>query len=157
MTLQYRIRSKHEDETWRERVYLCDKLLLEAVDEWCRSDDEFPARGVVAGVLYLFSPRCYPFELSPYRLRERLGEIVGTPEDEYRRAWPRRNVSECAGLVASLFGIVADAVESWYLRGVGDPPSGWLAERLAEEIVARRYVIFHHYETTRRDLNHWGI
>jgi hypothetical protein len=113
--------------------------------------------GVVAGILYLFSPRCEPLELSPYRLCEWLGRIVGTPEEEYQLAWPRRAESQGHALIASLSAIIAGAVKLWGDHGVGNPSSGVLAEQLAEEIVAQKYVIFHHCQTTRRDLNHWGI
>jgi hypothetical protein len=157
MTLQYRIRSKDEDERWRQRIYLCDKLLRDAIDWWCRTDSVFPTYDVVGSVLYLFSPRCDPFELSPYRLVERFGGIIGTPETEYRLAWPRRSTAEADSLIAALAAIVAGAVRTWIERGVGDPSTGEVADRLAEEIVARRYVSFHHRETTRRDVNHWGI
>jgi hypothetical protein len=157
MTLQYRIRPKYEDQRWKHRVCLCDKLLSDAMDHWCREDAEFPTRHVVAQVLYLFSPRCEPFELSPYRICERLGDLVETPEGEYQIAWPRREESQSKALIASLSAIVAGAVESWTDRGAGYPSSGELAERLAEEILAQRYVIFHHCQSTRRDINHWGI
>jgi hypothetical protein len=156
MTLQYRIRSKYEDEKWKHRIYLCDHLLLDAIDQWCRSDAEFPIRDIVAGVLYLFSPRCRPFELSKYRLPEQLRAVAKSPEDEYRLTWPRRDESQGAELIAALSTGVTRAVELW---GVGrDRPTGAeLAEYLVGEIVALQYVVFHHYETTRRDINHWGI
>lgn len=76
MTLQYRRRSKYQDELWRGRVYLCERLMSEAVNQWYLSGGEFPTQPVVAGVLYLFSPRCEPLELSPYHLVERLGKIM---------------------------------------------------------------------------------
>lgn len=157
MTLQYRIRPRYEDERWRQRVDLCDRLVSEAIDGWCRSEAEFPTRDIVAGVLYLFSPRCEPSGLTPYRLGERLGEIAESPENEYRRAWPRREESQGHALIASLSAIIAGAVESWADRGVAASSSRDLVERLAEEIVAQQYVIFHHDQTTRRDINHWGI
>ena len=72
MTLQYRIRSKYADQLWGRRVYLCERLLADAYDRWCRSDEDFPVRRAVAAALFLFSPRCEPFEMSPYRLGERL-------------------------------------------------------------------------------------
>jgi hypothetical protein len=156
VTLQYRIRSKYQDQLWRQRIYLCERLLSDAIDRWCLSDGEFPKQPVVAGVLYLFSPRCEPLELSSHRLCERLGKVIGTPEEEYRMTWPRREEPQGQALIASLSVIVVDAVESWCGRGV-EPSSVRLAESLVEEVVAQQYVVFHHCETTRRDINHWGI
>ena len=156
MTLQYRIRSKFEDDLWRQRVYLCERLVYEAVDQWFLSGGVFPTQLLVAAVLYLFSPRCYPYELSPYRLVERLGKLSGTSEEEYRQAWPRWSEAEGQALLASLSALVENAVSLW-TAGDEDWSSGKLAERLVDEIVAKQYVVFHHTETTRRDVNHWGI
>ena len=157
MTLQYRIRSKYEDQLWGQRVYLCEQLLADAYDRWCRSDEDFPVRRVVAGVLFLFSLRCEPFEMSPYRLCERLANIVGTPEDEYRLTWPKRDESQGAELITALSTGVTRAVELWSDGGNKGPSGIELAEYLVGEIVAGQYVVFHHCETTRRDINHWGI
>lgn len=155
MTLQYRIRSKYEDEKWQQRIYLCNNLLLEAIDQWCRADAEFPTRNIVAGVLYLFSPRCYPFGPSPYRLCEQLSEVV-SPEAEYQLTWPNRDESQSAELIAALSMGVTRAVDLWN-AGRDRPSSVELTEYLVGEIVAFQYVVFHHYETTLRDINHWGI
>ena len=65
MTLQYRIRSKYQDQLWRQRVYLCELRVADANNRWCRSEEDFPIQRVVAGVLLFFSPRCEPFEISP--------------------------------------------------------------------------------------------
>lgn len=157
MTLQYRIRSKYEDERWRHRVFLCENFLLETIDYWCRTDAAFPTNAVVAGILYLFSPRCDPFQLSPQRLRERLGELAGVPEKEYRLTWRQREASQAEALIASLGAIIAEAVESWIEHGIAEPSSSSIAQRIAEEIVAQQYVVFHHYQATRRDINPWGI
>lgn len=155
MTLQYRIRSKYEDRLWRQRVYLGEQLVLDAFDRWCLSDAEFPTRSVVAGVLYLFSPRCDPFKLSPYRLGERLGGVVGTPAEEYRATWPGRTEAQGRALIDALTAGIETAVSSW--DGGGGPSCGSLAEGAVGEIVAQQYVVFHHCETTRRDTNPWGI
>jgi hypothetical protein len=157
VTLQYRIRSKYQDQLWRQRVYLCEQLVADAYDRWCRSDEDFPNQRVVAAALFLFSPRCTPFELSPYRLCPRLATVTGTPEDEYRLTWPKREESESAELIAALSTGVTRAVELWRDGRDKGPSSVELAEYLVGEIVARQYVVFHHYETTRRDINHWGI
>ena len=157
MTLQYRIRSKYQDQLWRQRVYLCEQLVVDAYDRWCRSDEDFPIQCVVAGALFLFSPRCEPFEMSPYRLCERLATLASTPENEYRLTWPKRDESQSAELIAALSMGVTRAVELWREGSDRGPSSVELAEYLVGEIVARQYVVFHHCETTRRDINHWGI
>ena len=157
MTLQYRIRSKYQDQLWRQRVYLCEQLVSDIYDRWCRSDEDFPVRRVVAGVLYLFSPRCEPFVVSPYLLCERLSNTIGEPEDEYRLTWPRHEESQSAELIAALSSGITKAVEVWSEGGDNGPSSIELAEYLVGEIVALQYVVFHHCESTRRDINHWGI
>lgn len=157
MTLQYRIRSKYADQLWRERVYLCEQLLSETYDRWCRSDHDFPVRGVVAAALYLFSPRFNPTEMSTNGLSERLLNIVGTPEEEYRLTWPKRDGSLSMELIAAMSMCVMKAVQLSTESTNGGPLSAELAEWLISEIIARQYVVFHHCETTRRDDNHWGI
>lgn len=157
MTLQYRIRSKYEDELWRQRVYLCEKLLEEAYDKWCRSDDPFPTTSFVAGVLYLFSPRCDPYRISPHRVNRQVAEVVDAPEVEYHLTWPKREPEQAAALVAALTGIMNEAIQSWEQPDSEVAAGGSVSKRLVEEIVTQQYVIFHHKETTRRDLNHWGI
>ena len=94
MTLQYRIRSKYWDQVLRQRVYLCEHLVADAYNRWCLSADEFAIQSVVAGTLFLFSPRCEPFELSRYQVGEQLAVAVGTPEDEYRLTWPKRDEAQ---------------------------------------------------------------
>jgi hypothetical protein len=157
MTLQYRIRLKYQDQRWDHRIYLCDKLLSEAVDLWLREDAEFPTRSIVAEILYLFSPRCEPFELPTYCLRRRLAEVVGTAEWEFQTAWPNRGLAQADALIVSLATIIGVVVESWTERGSQDSTSGGLTNRIVEELLAQQYVVFHHCETTRRDINHWGI
>lgn len=110
----------------------------------------------MAGTLYLFSPRCQPYDVSPYRLCARLTDLIGSAEEEYRRTWPRRTDAEAGALIASLTDPLKWAVERWS-DGGEEPSCVALAEKLVREIVAQQYVVFHHYETTRRDNNHWGI
>src|SRR5262249_16795490 len=134
------------------------KFLSETIDQWCRSDTVFPTPSVVAGVLYLFSPRCGdPCDQSPHRLAETLGKIVGTPESEYLQAWPHRDESLRKALITALTAIVEESVKPWTDGSDPDPSSGSLARRMVEQIVAQQFVVFHHRETTRRDVNHWGI
>jgi hypothetical protein len=146
MSLQYRLRDDSEGIRWRYRIHRGDKLLLDALDAWCRSNAEFPIGDVVAEILYLFSPRCDPFALPAYHLREHLGKLVGTPEEEYRQTWPRREESWGLSLIAALREILEAAVKSWIEHDNWNPPSGELAECLAEELIAQQYVI-----------NTWGI
>ena len=157
MTLQYRIRPKYEDQRWQHRVTLCGKLLLETIDRWCLTDAQFPVRSVVAGVLYLFSPRCDPYQLPSHRLCEWLANVVETPEREYQLAWPHCEESQAEAAVLSLTAILDEAVELWTDRGIKSPSAGAMAQRIAEEIVAQQYVVFHHYESTCRDINPFGI
>ncbi len=145
MTLQYRIRSKYQDQLWRQCVYLCERLLSDAIDRWCLSDSEVPIQPLVAGVLHLFSPRCEPSQLSPYRLCERLGKFVGTPAEEYRLTWPRHEESQGQALIASLSAIVARAVSSW--NDSGTNPS---SNPLAELIVGRSWPSSTSSSTTAR-------
>ena len=151
MTLQYRWRSTFEDERWRHRVYLCENLLAEAIDFWCRSEEEFPTRAVVAEILFLFSPRCEPYALSLYRLREQLESLVGTPEDEYRLSRCHREESKGDALIASLSAIITTTLDRWAERGTGSLSTTELAQRIAKEIMTQRYVVFRHCETTKRD------
>jgi hypothetical protein len=157
MTLQYRIRSKYEDQLWTHRVSLCDAVLATAVSDWCVAGGDFPAAEVVAVVLRVFSSRCFAGELRPSGIWGRLRATVGTAEAEYRSAWPRRGESEAAGLIGSLTAIVASAVRVWADDGLGALGFSDVTERLVAEILAGRYVIVHHSESTLRDANHWGI
>ena len=72
-----------EDRKWLQRVRLSSCLLLEAVDWWCRTDSEFAVDSIVASVLYLFSPRCDPFDVAETKVRQQLLNIVGMPTAEH--------------------------------------------------------------------------
>lgn len=157
MTLQYRIRSRYHDERWRKRIRLCNELILQTTDMWCRDDADYPTQQVVARILYLFSPRCEPNNLSNPHLLKRLKEIVGAPTHEYESTWPKRPRSAAQELIHSLITILDDAVHAWTDGGLHDPVIETVVQQIVDEIVGRQYVIFHHKETTRRDNNHWGI
>ena len=150
MTLQYGIRSMEEDRTWQQRVRLSGNLLLETVDWWCCTNAEFPIEGTVASVLHLFSPRCNPFAVPDARVRQHLLGIVGTPADEYSRTWARRSDAERAELIDSLTRILSEAVRQWNVD-LQNPPIEQVNLEIVSQIVAQKYVVFHHYETTRRD------
>jgi hypothetical protein len=157
MTLQYRIRSKYDDELWRHRVSLCEAVLFQALDAWCVSGVEFPTREIVTDVLYVFSPRCDANALSTSNVSQRLKSIVESPETECRLAWPERSSDEAAAIVASLSSVVSRAVEIWKVHGVRALSASDVAHAFVREILAQRYVVMHHSETTKRDANHWGI
>jgi hypothetical protein len=157
MTLQYRIRSKYEDQRWWHRAQLCAEFLLSSIDRWCRSDAEFPIQPVIAGMLYLYSPRSDPDQFSQHGLCAQLSEIVRMPQAEYRLTWPGREEAHGEALIVALTKILAEAVQSWTDRGIEDPSSETVAKRVIEEMMEQQYVVFHHYQTTRRDLNPWGI
>jgi len=150
MTLQYSVRSMREDRKWQQRVRLSRHLLLETVDWWCRTNAEFPTEGTVAALLYLFSPRCEPFAVPDARVRQHLLAVVGTPAAEYSRAWPRRSEAEKDELIDSLTRILAEVVRQWN-DDLENPPIEQVNQQIVAQIVGQKYVVFHHYETTRRD------
>jgi len=150
MTLQYGIRSMWEDREWQHRVRLSSHLLLETVDWWCRTNADFPIDSAVASVLYLFSPRCNPFAVPDARVRQHLIPIVRTPTAEYSRVWPRRSEAERDELIDSLTRILSVAARQWN-DDLQNPPIEQVNQQIAAQIVAQKYVVFHHYETTRRD------
>jgi hypothetical protein len=150
MTLQYRTRPMWEDRKWLQRIRLLRCFLLEAVDWWCRTESEFPMDGTIASVLHLFSPRCDPFDVPEVRVRQHLLNIVGTPIAEYSQTWPRHTGVQKLELINAISGILSDAVNRWN-DGALDPPIEMVNQQIIDQIVDRKYVIFHHNETTRRD------
>lgn len=148
MTLQYRSRSTFEDGLWGQRVYLCERFLTEVFDAWCQAEDEFPAETTIAGVLHLFSPKRWMYDVRPYRLVETLSKAMGTAEEEYRHAWPNRSPQQARELIEALAAILAAAATSWQSGQMQSTRD--LTAVIEKEIVARQYVVFHHYETTKR-------
>ncbi len=151
MTLQCRVRSLSDDRGWQQRVRLSRCLLAETVDWWCRTGSDFPVDCTVAGVLYVFSPRCDPFSVSETRVRQNLCNVVGTPDSEYSLAWPHRADCERLSLIDAISRILSDAVQRWDRGGLSDSPIELVNQQIVDEIVIQRYVVFHHNETTRRD------
>jgi hypothetical protein len=151
MTLQYRVRSMEEDRNWQQRIRLSCCLLLDAVDWWCRADADFPLDFTVASVLYLFSPRCNPFDLSEIGVRSSLLETVGTPTDEYSQTCPRRTDDQRSKLINTISSIVSGAIKRWDEGSFLDPPIEMVNQQIVDQLVAQQYVIFHHHETTQRD------
>ncbi len=154
MTLQYRIRSKFEDEQWRDRVLLCRKLLLQYVDAWCRSDSEFPVETFLSKTLFLFSPRCLIHRL---KLAELLERGLTTSTEEYLATWPHRRNDSASMLIDSLNAIVKSAAKEWDANGFSELTIDFVVEMLVKEITGLHYVVFHHRQTTSRDCNHFGI
>jgi hypothetical protein len=139
-----------DDRSWQQRVRLSANLLLETVDSWCRANDDFPVERTVAIFLHLFSPKFNPYAIPDARVRGHLLPIVGTPGDEYSRAWPRRSGAEKAELIDSLTWILSEAVRQWN-DDLQIPPIEQVNQQIVTQIVAHKYVVFHHYDTTRRD------
>ena len=156
MSLQYRVRSRYDDEKWRYRNYLCEVLLSNAINDWCLTGNEFPISSVVAKVVHLFSPASDVRDVSAAGLEEYLAANVVDPCDEFLFAWPNRDASGCAKLVGGLTRIVNEAVEILSQNGTLSLSARAITERLADEVVARQFVVFHRYETTSRDNNFHG-
>jgi hypothetical protein len=150
MTLQYKTRDMGEDREWQQRIRLSRCFLLEAVDWWWRTDSEFPVDGTIASVLYVFSPRCNPFDVSETRVRQHLLNIVGTSSVEYSQTWPRHTDAQRLELVNAISHILRDAVERWN-EGTLEPTIEMVNQQIIDQIVAQKYVTFHHHHTTRRD------
>jgi hypothetical protein len=144
MTLQYRTRSMLEDHEWQQRVRLSSRLLLETIDWWCRTDSEFPLHQTVASVLYLFSSRCFPFTVPDARVRQHVLAIVGTPTAEYLQSWPHRSDGEKSTLIDSLTRILSEAVRQWSDDPL-NPPIELVNQQIVAQLVAQKFVVFHHY------------
>jgi hypothetical protein len=139
-----------EDRKWQQRVRLSGLLLLESFDCWCRGQSEFPIERTIASVLYLLSARCDPFGMRENRICEQLSESVTGPVDEYSKTWPGRFVADAFELVNALSQILVTAVEQWN-EGKIDPAVESVNQQIVEQVVARKYVVFRHNETTGRD------
>jgi len=155
MTLQYHIRSKYEDENWRQRIFHSNEMLLHYTNDWCtNSNCVFPVTEIVSRLLFLFSPRCL---LHQTNLRALLNHTISTPVVEYRATWPNRSDSAAKNLIDLLVKILEDALEEWEPNGFSNLSHIDVTDRLVGVIIDQQYVVFHHNQTTRRDLNHWGI
>ena len=155
MTLQYRIRSKFEDENWRERCIHCLELLLHYSEHWCKEcENQFPVAEFVSRLLFLFSRRC---ALHQTTVRTLLSRPNSDPMEEYRTTWPQRSEEMGQELVGLLQEIVEDAISEWESAGFSKRPHSVVVDQIVAAIVHQQYVVFHHNQTTRRDINHWGI
>ncbi len=151
MTLQYRTRSMWEDRKWLQRIRLCNCLLMDATDCWCRSDADFPTADTVAAFLYLCSSRSDPWALSESTLRSSLDSVVESADREYELAWPARDPTLHLALVDALTEILNSSLEAWESGSMRDPTVESVANQLVDTIVAQQFVVFAHTQTTRRD------
>lgn len=151
MSLQYRTRSLSEDRNWWQRIRLCNTLLLETTDWWCRSGDEFPVSETVDAIVYLFSPRCDPDNEPESGLRERLAKTAESVEVEYVRAWPNRNPDQATELRVSITEVLNCAEAEWLAGSLLEPTIETVTQQIASEIARLQFVVFHHRHTTRRD------
>ena len=157
MTFQYRIRSKYEDDRWRLRIRFCQALILNAVDGWCRTDVPFPVRKLVACCLHLFSKRCDLSTLSESRTCQQLVSIARDATAEYFTEWPHRSRDDAALLIDAMERILLEAKHHWRDNGLTSLSAETVVAMLVNEIVNQQFVVFHHKESTARDINHWGI
>jgi hypothetical protein len=139
MTLQYRIRSKSEVDRWRRRVRLTEISVLQAVDAWCAKDEaDFPAEQVVAGILYLFSPRCEPIGLREHDLLARLASVVRDPLVEYSSTWPQRDKSESTHLVESMKKILDGSAAACANAGLSAVSVDLVVQQIVDQIVGQQ-------------------
>ena len=151
MSLQYRMRDMSADRRWQQCVTLSERLIIETLDLWCRTDQDFPTSQLVAAVLYLFSPRCEPLALSIQNVRKTVFEQVGSADDEYRHSWPNRTPQQCVDMIRAMESTLENAVRQWSEGSILTPTTESVNQQLVELIIAHQYVVFYHHQTTRRD------
>jgi hypothetical protein len=71
---------------------------------------------------------------------------------KHGRTAPHRTESCCTELVDALRLILDDAVIQWCNGSMLNPTIESVNQQLAGVIVAQRFVVFHHYQTTSRDV-----
>lgn len=157
MSLQYRTRNMGDDRDWLQRRTLCEALLVETVDWWCRNEEtEFPISSVISSTLYLFAKRCNPFQESERGIRVRLLESTDNALEEFRNAWPNKSVSSGNALVEDLKITLQNAIAVWAETSISQLPVEQVADQLANCIAAHQYVVFYRRESTRRDGGFFG-
>ena len=124
---------------------------MDVVDHWCRRGEEFPLSKTVAGLLYIFSSRFEPMKAPESKIRERLFEQTDTPRAEYMLTWPQRNDSRASELIDALSRVIGDAVIKWSDGSLRTTSIESVNNQVTDLMVTKQYVVFHHYETTRRD------
>ncbi|MEQ8855217.1 hypothetical protein [Gimesia sp.] len=156
MTLQYRVRSQHEEQIWDRRIYLTERLLLDAIDFWVCSTEDFPSETVIAVTLNIFSERCNPDEVNEHKFLTRLQSSVDQPLREYLLTWPKRTEEDGLALIEDLLDLIASAVAVWEQQSVQSLSAQLVASQIARLIVKYQYVVFHHHESTLRDKGGFG-
>ena len=148
MTLQYRRRSKYEDEIWQLRVHLCREMLVLLTDSWCKDpESEFPVSQFVARLLVLFRSSTFPYDDNAQSL---LSQEVCTAATEYSTTWPHRQDEQAAETIASLTSVIQGALAEWECQGFAGLSVDRVADQLVDMVVGTQYVVFHHYKTTKR-------
>jgi hypothetical protein len=140
-----------EDDRWRQRVRLSECLIMDTVDCWCSQDGEFPVLQSVAGVLYIFSPRCEPLETQEANIRQRVFENADSPTTEYLQTWPHHNVSLASELIEAICKTINIAVCKWNEGSTLSPTITSVNAQIVDLIVDKKYVVLHHFQTTRRN------
>tara|TARA_R110002111_G_scaffold256979_3_gene324791 strand:- start:149536 stop:150021 length:486 start_codon:yes stop_codon:yes gene_type:complete len=156
MTLQHRNRSNFKDQIWNRKVYLTEKLLLDSIDDWAQSEEDFPIRDVVSGILHLFSSRYEPESINDQQLKVYLQKQADSPELEYFLTWPKRTAAEGQELIGLISQIVSSAIAEWSNHGSHSLTVTSVLEQIVDQIMKQQYVIFHHHETTLRDQGGFG-
>ncbi|WP_339735684.1 hypothetical protein [uncultured Gimesia sp.] len=156
MTLQHRIRSNYKDQTWNRKIYLTEKFLLDSIDDWARSEKEFPIKGVVSGILYLFSSRYEAESINDRQLKVYLQKHADSPEVEYSLTWPKQTASQGQELIDLISKILSSAIAEWSKHGSHGLTVTSVLEQIVDQIMKQQYVVFHHHETTIRDRGGFG-
>ena len=157
MSLQYRTRRMSDDRDWLQRCTLCTKLLVEVLDWWCRNDEsDFPVAPMVISILYLFSPKCNPFQESARDLRERLFQSQVVAIQAFQTASPNPVISAGNALLLDLTSVLGEAVKVWSNNSITQLPPESVSGQIARCIVSHKFVLFHHRESTRRDGGFYG-
>ena len=69
---------------------------------------------------------------------------------KYSRAWPQRTDAQRSELINTILRIVSESVNRWN-GGFLDPSIEMANQQVIDQLVAQKYVVFHHNQTTRRD------
>jgi phenylpyruvate tautomerase PptA (4-oxalocrotonate tautomerase family) len=76
--------------------------------------------------------------------------IVGTPTAEYSQTWPHREEVQKSELIDKISKILSDAVNKWNNSSL-ELPIELVNQQIIDQLVADKYVTYHHNQTTRRD------
>jgi hypothetical protein len=76
--------------------------------------------------------------------------VVGTPAAEYSQTWTQRDDLQRSELIDAISGVLSDATDRWN-NGSLDLSVEVVNREIVDQLVAKKYVIIHHNQTTRRD------